>query len=284
MLVFSTYLKKETMKSVKQFFSSQVKSICLLFTIVIGAFLTLSSCSPPCGEGNYLGTMEECSVTADATSSGGGSGGSTGGGTGGGGGTTAPTVQSVTPANSATGIAVVDNITVTFSEAMQSSSIDNTTITLNNSGAGITTAVSYSSNVATINPSAALLWNTQYTVNVSTGVKNAAGNALASAYTSSYTTAVLPIPTNVVATATSSSRIEINWDAMPGATKYKIQRGEMTGGGTISYTSSSEPSTNTMAFNGLTSSTTYYFKVRTISYSPSYQYGDYSTVVSATTN
>ena len=67
------------MKSVKQFFSSQVKSICLLFTIVVGGFLTLSSCSPACDEGNYLGTVEECEVTADTTSSGGGSGGSSGG-------------------------------------------------------------------------------------------------------------------------------------------------------------------------------------------------------------
>ena len=283
MLVFSTYPKKDTMTYVKLFFSTKLKSIGLLFTILVGGAWILGSCSPPCGDGDPYGNLEECSVTADTTSSG-GSGGGTGGGSGGSGDSTAPTVLSVVPANSATGIAVVDNITVTFSEAMQSSSIDNTTITLNNSGAGITTAVSYSSNVATINPSAALLWNTQYTVNVSTGVKNAAGNALASAYTSSYTTAVLPIPTNVVATATSSSRIEINWDAMPGATKYSIQRGQMTGGGSISYTSSSEPSTNTMAFNGLTSSTTYYFRVRTISYSPSYQYGDYSTVVSATTN
>ena len=97
MLVFSTYLKKETMKEVKQFFSSQIKSICLLFTIVVGGFLTLSSCSPPCDEGNYLGTVEECSVTADAASDGGSTGGSTGGSsgdstggsTGGGGDTTA---------------------------------------------------------------------------------------------------------------------------------------------------------------------------------------------------
>ena len=67
MLIFSTYLNKETMKEVKQFFSSQIKSICLLFAIVIGGFWTLSSCSPPCGEANYLGTVEECPVTADAS-------------------------------------------------------------------------------------------------------------------------------------------------------------------------------------------------------------------------
>ena len=73
MLIFSTYLKKETMKEVKQFFSSQIKSICLLFAIVIGGFWTLSSCSLPCGEGDPYGNLEECSVAADATSSGGGS-------------------------------------------------------------------------------------------------------------------------------------------------------------------------------------------------------------------
>ena len=67
------------MKEVKQFFSSQIKSMCLLFTIVVGGILTLSSCSPPCGEANYLGTVEECEVTADTTASGGGSGGSSGG-------------------------------------------------------------------------------------------------------------------------------------------------------------------------------------------------------------
>ncbi|MEK9565281.1 MAG: Ig-like domain-containing protein, partial [Deltaproteobacteria bacterium] len=114
------------MKEVKQFFSSQIKSICLLFTIVAGGILTLSSCSPACDEGNYLGTVEECEVTADAASdsgsTGGGSGGSTGGSTGGSKGgstgvvadTTAPIISSYAPSNSATNIAIGDNLTVTF--------------------------------------------------------------------------------------------------------------------------------------------------------------------------
>ena len=38
MLIFSTYLKNKTMKEVKQFFSSQIKSIGLIFMIVIGGF------------------------------------------------------------------------------------------------------------------------------------------------------------------------------------------------------------------------------------------------------
>ena len=268
------------MKEVKQFFSSQIKSICLLFAIVIGGFWTLSSCSPPCGEGDPYGNLEECSVAADATSSG-GSGGGSGGSTGGVADTTAPTISSYTPSNSATNIAVGDNITVTFSEAMQSSTIDNTTITLNHSGTGVTTAVSYSDNVATINPSLDLLWNTQHTVNVSTGVKDTAGNALANASTSSYTTAVLSIPTNVVATAESASRIKIDWDAVSGATKYVVQRG--TNG--TSWTSQSFPSNNTTAYNSLTSSITYYFRVRAMSTTGAgTSNSDWSTVVNATTN
>jgi len=269
------------MKEVKQFFSSQIKSICLLFTIVVGGFWTLSSCSPPCGEGDPYGNLEECSVTADATSD----GGSTGGSSGGGGDTTAPTVQSVTPANSVTSIAVADNITVTFSEAMQSSTVDNTTITLTDSGTTVPTTVSYSNNVATINPNVVnggLLWNTQYTVNVSTEVKDAAGNALASAYSSSFTTAVLPIPTNFTATADNASRISIAWDAMPGVSNYKVTYGTVSS--SCCFTTASSPSNNTHAFNGLSSSTTYYLKVRSQNGTgTTFQWGDWSNVVTVTT-
>ena len=51
--------------------------------IVIGGFQTLSSCSPPFGEGDPYGNLEECSVTADAASDGGSTGGFTGGSSGG---------------------------------------------------------------------------------------------------------------------------------------------------------------------------------------------------------
>ena len=284
MLVFSTYLKKETMKEVKQFFSSQIKSICLLFTIVVGGLWTLSSCSPACDEGNYLGTVEECSVAADTTSSGGGSGGSTGGSTGGssggGGDTTAPTVQSVTPANSATSIAVADNITVTFSEAMQSSTIDNTTVTLTDSGSNVATTVSYSNNVATINPNVlngGLIWNTQYTVNVSTGVKDAAGNSLASAYTSSFTTEDVPTPTNFTAISVTEyaypQAIQLNWDAVPGISRYWIGWGKVVSGA-CDFRSYTQSTTNSHKVRSLDSSTMYCFSVRSENVSP-YKVSDF---------
>ena len=72
MLVFSTYPKKDTMTYVKLFFSTKLKSIGLLFTILVGGAWILGSCSPPCGDGDPYGNLEECLVTADTTSSGGG--------------------------------------------------------------------------------------------------------------------------------------------------------------------------------------------------------------------
>jgi alpha-tubulin suppressor-like RCC1 family protein len=188
MLVFSTYPKKDTMTYVKLFFSTKLKSIGLLFTILVGGAWILGSCSPPCGDGDPYGNLEECSVTADTTSSG-GSGGGTGGGSGGSGDSTAPTVLSVVPASNATNINVGNNITVTFSEAMKSSTINTTNITLINSGTAVTSAVTYSSNVATINPNANLNPSTIYTVTVGTGVQDAANNALASSFSANFSTA-----------------------------------------------------------------------------------------------
>ncbi len=60
------------MTYVKLFFSTKLKSIGLLFTILVGGAWILGSCSPPCGDGDPYGNLEECLVTADTTSSGGG--------------------------------------------------------------------------------------------------------------------------------------------------------------------------------------------------------------------
>ena len=187
------------MKLVKQFFSSQVKSICLLFTIVVGGFWTLSSCTPACDQGNYLGTVEECPVTADAASDGGSTGGSSGGSTGGstggssggssGGDTTAPTISSYVPANSSTGIAINSNLTVVFNEGMSSSTVNNTNITLSTGGSNVAATVTLSGNTATLNPDSDLSNSTAYSWTVGTGVQDASGNALASAVTWSFTTA-----------------------------------------------------------------------------------------------
>jgi hypothetical protein len=128
--------------------------LCLLFSL-----LGLQACKPA-GDDDVV-------VASDT---GGGGGGGTAD-------TTAPTISITVPANGATNIAVGNNLTVTFSEAMQSSTINTTNVTLTNSGAGVTSAVSYSSNVATINPNSDLNANTTCVINVGAGVRDTAGNA-----------------------------------------------------------------------------------------------------------
>ncbi|MBI5207383.1 MAG: Ig-like domain-containing protein [Candidatus Firestonebacteria bacterium] len=98
---------------------------------------------------------------------------------------TAPTVlPSTSPANNATGITVNSAITATFSEKMNSSTINTTTFTLS----GVTGTVNYIDSTATFKPSGNLAYNSTYTATITTGVKDIAGNPLASDYVWKFTT------------------------------------------------------------------------------------------------
>ncbi len=106
-----------------------------------------------------------------------------------GGGTTSPAVSSTNPANGATGVAV---ITAAFSEAMDASTINATTFMVK--GPGVTPvagSVTYdgTSYVATFTPTNSLPLSTAFAATITTGAKNAAGNALASPYVWNFSTA-----------------------------------------------------------------------------------------------
>ena len=170
-----------------------------LFFIGLIALGALVACFPGCEGGDLFGTVNECSTTTEtadsSASDGGSSGGSTGGSTGGSSGgstggvadTTAPTISSYTPSSSATNIAIGDNLTVTFNEVMDTSTINNTTITLSTGGNSVATTVTLNGNTATINPTGNFTNYTTYTWTIGTGVQDAAGNALASAVTYTFT-------------------------------------------------------------------------------------------------
>jgi methionine-rich copper-binding protein CopC len=106
--------------------------------------------------------------------------------------TIAPTVTATSPANNATGVAVTSQVTVTFSEAMDASTITTATVKLNVSGgAPVAGTVTYdaATHIATFHPTASLLPNTNYTGTVTTGAKDAAGNSLATTFTFVFKTA-----------------------------------------------------------------------------------------------
>ena len=107
----------------------------------------------------------------------------------------------------------IAKITATFSEAMQSSTINTNTFTVSNGAGNISGTVSYSGTTATFTPSANLGFNTMYTARITTGVRNLAGNAMASDFTWSFTTVDTIQPT-VISTspANGATGVAINSD------------------------------------------------------------------------
>jgi hypothetical protein len=101
---------------------------------------------------------------------------------------TPPTVLSVVPTGGATSIAVTSAITATFSEALNASTVNSATFTLMQGTTSVSGTVSYSGVTAKFTPAAALANNTVYTVTITTGVKDVAGNSLAAAKVWSFTT------------------------------------------------------------------------------------------------
>jgi len=115
---------------------------------------------------------------------------------------TAPAVISKTPASGASGVIINAMPTATFSEAMDSSTINTSNFTL--TGPGLTAVVgtvSFTGTIATFTPAVNLLASTLYTATITTGVKDSAGNSLAANYVWTFTTgttpASSPLPVNL---------------------------------------------------------------------------------------
>jgi hypothetical protein len=106
--------------------------------------------------------------------------------------TTAPTVAAVVPANGETNVAVDTPITITFDEAMDPASVNDTSITLASGATALVTTVSLSidGRTATLMPSGLLPYGSTLTLTVTVGVEDLAGNPMQAAFTSTFQTAV----------------------------------------------------------------------------------------------
>jgi len=95
---------------------------------------------------------------------------------------TVPTVSSTDPANDATDFLLNRNVTATFNESLNPSSVNATSFTLTEtvSTDAVAGTVSYNDNgkVATFNPDSNLATGVNYTATLTTGVEDLAGNAL----------------------------------------------------------------------------------------------------------
>jgi len=118
--------------------------------------------------------------------------------------TTPPTVTSRSPAVDATGVAVDSNVTATFSEPV--TGVSGSTFTLTGPGGAVGATVSYNAGTqtATLDPSAALSPNTQYSAHLTSGITDLATNPLAPVDWS-FTTADQPPPPAGIAFRAASS-------------------------------------------------------------------------------
>ncbi len=158
-----------------------------------------------------------------------------------------PTVVCTIPVNAATAVAVNAAISATFSEAMNSATINATTFTLTGPGAtSVGGVVSYSGATAIYTPSALLATGALYTATITTGAKDPTGAALASNFTWTFTAAVPPtvvstIPVNAatavaVNTAISATFSEVmNPATITAATFTLTGPGATPAAGTAAY-------------------------------------------------
>jgi Big-like domain-containing protein len=198
-------------------------------TMLLVAVLTMSSMMFSCSGGGGGGSSTTGNTAAEDT--------------------TAPTVSSTTPANNGTGTAINAAIAVVFSEAMDPSTVTAVTFHLDR---GVTGAVVYdaANRISTLKPSQDLLPGTTYQAAVTTGVKDAAGNALSAEYTWAFTTGTVPdttapvvastipasgaanVPVNAAITATFSEAMDAG---TIGPATFQVQTGGGYVVGTVTY-------------------------------------------------
>jgi hypothetical protein len=156
-----------------------------------------------------------------------------------------PTVISTDPTNGASGVVLNKIITATFSTSMDASTINATTFLLKQGASPVAGTVSYAGSNGTFTPAIPLLANTVYTGTITTGAKDASGNALVSNYSWSFSTSTVPtvistdpnngatsVPLNKIITASFSTLMDpltIN------ATTVLLKQGATSITGTVSY-------------------------------------------------
>lgn len=169
--------------------------------------------------------------------------------------TTAPTVTTTVPAAGAGNVSATANVTATFSEPMDHTTINATTVSLKNStNVTVPATVTYNAATkqATLDPTATLLSGT-YTATIRGGttapvVKDISGNALATTKTWSFTVVgttcpctVWPastVPTNPLSNDTSAVEVGVkfNADAAGKITAIKFYKGGGANSGTHTVT------------------------------------------------
>jgi hypothetical protein len=133
---------------------------------------------------------------------------------------TPPTIISTNPVNNKSDVAINMEITCTFSEAIDSSTITNNTFFLNDGLSNVDGTVKYSANTATFKPTSPLDYSKTYTATITTGVKDLAGNPLQTDYIWSFNTLGKAMPWIPLLLLDSDERLTTSQWAQDGYYRY----------------------------------------------------------------
>jgi tetrahydromethanopterin S-methyltransferase subunit B len=116
----------------------------------------------------------------------------------------APQVSFTSPIPGATAVAVNAKILATFSKAIDPATLTLTTFSAKQGTTAVAGIVTYAGSTAVFDPSSDFAFDTTYTVTITTGVRDVAGNALAGNFVWTFRTGQLPesIPPRVSSTST----------------------------------------------------------------------------------
>jgi hypothetical protein len=168
-----------------------------------------------------------------------------------------PSVVSTVPANGAAAIAVNTTISETFSEVMNSATINGGTFTVTGPGSTpVAGTVSYAGRTATFTPTAVLLNSTLYTATITTGAKDPTGAPLAANVVRTFTTAASPtvistVPVNGATAVAVNTTISATFSEAMNAATTNAATFTVTGpgatpvAGTVTYTGSTATFTPT---------------------------------------
>jgi hypothetical protein len=163
----------------------------------------------------------------------------------------APTVSSVNPATG--NVAGGTSVTITGTNFQ--------------SGATVTFGVVAATNVAFVNSATITATTPAHAAGaVDVVVHNPDGQTGTKTSGFTYSTA-LAAPANVVAAASSTTQVNITWNAVVGATSYQLYRRSPTTGGAFALVNS--PTTNAYADTGVTAGNSYFYIVRAVNESTS---------------
>ncbi|HHT9111067.1 MAG TPA: Ig-like domain-containing protein, partial [Candidatus Brocadiaceae bacterium] len=180
---------------------------------------------------------------------------------------TPPAIVSTNPLDGENNVAISTSVSATFSEAMDASTINDSTFTISNGATG-TVGYDDTTKTATFTPSSNLSYFTTYTATITTGIKDLAGNPMSADYVWSFTTGAMPditppavvsaIPTDGTADVPINSTITATFSEVMDATTIDTNTFTLSGGvtGTISYDSTTNTATLTPS-SSLSYSTSY---------------------------